>query len=853
MEKTYNPSIIEPIVQKYWDTHKTFTVHKKIKKKKYYCLAMLPYPSGKIHMGHVRNYTISDVIARYQRMLGKNVLHPIGWDAFGLPAEEAAINHNIDPKKWTYQNIQYMKKQFKKLGFSYDWDREINTCDPNYYKWEQWLFNKLLTKKLVYKKKSFVNWCSNDKTVLANEQVIDGRCWRCQKKIIIKLIPQWFIKITAYAEKLLQDLKLLKQWPKKVIKMQKNWIGKLKGFEINFKILHTNQKIKIYTNRLDLLMGTTYISISPLHKLSAKELTKKELNTFIQNTYTINNYSNHKKHTYIGKKIKKYAIHPITNKKIPIWITNYTNITYNTKIKISTPGHNIHDWYFAKKYNIKIKYIILEEDNAGLKINKEKPNENKGILCNSYPFNNLHSNIAANKIFEILKENNTIKKKNKYKLQDWSISRQRYWGTPIPVTILKNHTIYPVPNHQLPITPPKIKTINDLKNIQLIYQNWKKIKINNYDIIRETDTFDTFIESSWYYIRYTDPHYKLGMINPKIANYWLPIDQYIGGIEHATMHLIYFRFFHKILYDLKLIHSTEPAKNLLCQGMVLSEAFYYINTEGKKKWIEPTYLQKKNNKIKSIKTIDVNNKKIISAGIMKMSKSKKNGISPNKMIKKYGSDTIRLFMMYAAPIQSDIIWNESGVKGMYRFLTKLWNLIYQHTHNITNTKKNIYNTENIQNNLYETISKVSHDIKTRKSFNTAIASIIKFTNSICNIDFIQKYDTSFVQNIFNNIIKMLYPFTPHISFTLWQQLNNNTNIDYEKWPIHHPYFNNKKNINFIIQINGKKKIILTVPYNINKINILNLLKQEKKISIILKKNKIKKIIYIKNKLMNLVI
>ncbi|CAL4322680.1 leucine--tRNA ligase [Buchnera aphidicola] len=856
MEKIYNPKIIEPIVQKYWDNQKTFEVSENKNKKKYYCLAMLPYPSGKLHMGHVRNYTISDVIARYQRMLGKNVLHPIGWDAFGLPAEEAAIKNNIIPSKWTYNNINYMKKQLKNLGFSYDWNREITTCNPEYYKWEQWFFNKLYLNKLIYRSKSLINWCPKDKTVLANEQVIHGKCWRCQTETILKIVPQWFLKITSYAEKLLKDLKLLTKWPKQVIKMQKNWIGKTKGFEIILNLVNNKKKLKIYTQRIDILMGVTYISISPFHDLAKKELRKNEKNQFMKYMYTTNHHHFHmSKIKYIGKPTKQYAIHPITKEKIPIWITNYTALENNTTAKLSTPAHNKHDWNFAKKFNIKIKSVILL-NKKNKNENIHQPIENLGILYNSLQFNGLKSKIGSKKIFEFLHEKKIIQKKNQYRLQDWGISRQRYWGTPIPVTYQKNKKIVLIPNSKLPVILPTISSMRDFKNISTIYKKWSKTKIKNINVRRETDTFDTFIESSWYYIRYTSPHYLKSMINIQSAKYWLPIDQYIGGIEHATMHLIYFRFFHKLLYDLKLVTTPEPAIKLLCQGMVLSDAFYYINQEGKKIWISPNEIKSIKNKKGEKKYIHKDkNKKIIHEGMIKMSKSKNNGVDPELMIQKYGSDTIRLFIMFSAPVQSDIEWNESGVKGMYRFLQKIWNLVYNYIHNINTTKKKkkINSIENIQSILNTTIKKVSQDINNRQSFNTAISEIMKFTNFVCNISFNENSNRKIIKNIIETIIKLIYPFTPHLSFILWKYLNNSTIIDYVKWPKYDEKCIIKNNFKYIIQINGKKKDIICIQNQNNQDEILYILKKKSKISKILETKKIKKIIFIKNKLINLVI
>ncbi|CAL4322999.1 leucine--tRNA ligase [Buchnera aphidicola] len=858
MKKQYDPQNIEKKVQEYWKIKNTFQVFEDSKKKKYYCLAMLPYPSGKLHMGHVRNYTISDVIARFQRMLGKNVLHPIGWDAFGLPAEEAALKNHLIPSKWTEKNINFMKKQLQRLGFSYDWSREIKTCDPEYYQWEQWFFNKIYQKNMVYKKKSLVNWCPQDKTVLANEQVINGQCWRCQSDIILKHIPQWFIRITNYAEKLLKDLKLLTQWPKKIIKMQENWIGKSSGFEISLNILNTKEIIKIYTNQLHLIMGVTFIAISPEHTLSQEiSQTNETIKHFLQTLYKKNYFYLDKNNiNIVGKKIEKYAIHPITNELLPIWITNYTSIEYNTDSRLSIPGHNKYDWQCAKKYQINIKNVISCYQPNQFNIHHFSEN-NKGILCNSGIFNGLNEQEASNKIFKILNQKKIIQKKNNFKLKDWSISRQRYWGAPIPMMKNQYGKILPIPNEKLPIILPKINNMDDLKNIKNIYKNWSKIKIKNEHFIKETDTFDTFMESSWYYIRYTSPHLKTKMLDQKAANYWLPIDQYIGGIEHAIMHLIYFRFYHKLLYDLNLVSCKEPVKKLLCQGMVLSDAFYYINKKNQKTWISYKELKIQKNQQGETKNIQtIHGKKIIHAGMIKMSKSKKNGVEPELMIKKYGADTIRLFIMFAAPVETELEWNEAGVKGMYRFLQKIWNISYETKYNIK--EKNIIPNNSIlikklQSELNNTIKKVDHNIKIRQSFNTAISEIMKFTNSIINYQKNNQCNYNFIKEALNNIIKMLYPFTPHISFSLWKELNNEKTIDFQEWPKYNEKYILKEYINIIVQINGKKKDIIKTKYNNSKENILNILKTNIKTKKILKINTVQRIIYIQNKLINLII
>lgn len=861
MEKEYSPKDIEPKVQKYWKINKTFNVYENKKKEKYYCLPMLPYPSGRLHMGHVRNYTISDVISRYQRMLGKNVLQPIGWDAFGLPAEEAAIKNKTEPSNWTSENIKYMKKQLQSLGFSYDWSREINTCKPEYYRWEQWFFTELYKKKLVYKKNSFVNWCPYDKTVLANEQVINGCCWRCQNKIKTKQIPQWFIKIRKYAESLYNDLNNLKNWPEKVKNMQKNWIGRSKGFEITFDVLNSTKKIKVFTTRLDVIMGVTYISISPFHKFSLHiSKKKKEIKKFIKQQINKKiSQEDIEKTKFEGINSNIFVIHPITNKKIPIWIVNFVVTEYGTGAVMSVPGHNQNDWNFAIKHNLEIKYVIKNKKYKNIESYNSFSTE-KGILFNSGKFNNLNYQNAIKEIKNTLSKKKVIKDKINYKLQDWCVSRQRYWGAPIPMATTKNGKIIAIPESDLPVILPEKK--ENFYSLQKTINNtseWAKIKIKNQDAIRESDTFDTFMESSWYYARYTCPNFKKGMIDPIASKYWLPVDQYIGGIEHATMHLIYFRFYHKLLQDFKLVESNEPVKNLLCQGMVLSEAFYQFDEKNQRNWIHPSCVQiEKNLKGETIKAYDKNKKEVICAGMIKMSKSKNNGIEPELIINRYGADTIRLFIMFAAPIESSLEWRESGVKGIYRFLKKIWKLAFDYI-----SKKHVYKNINFdllnkkQKEIYcflhRTISKVSDDISRRKTFNTAISSIMELVNKLIIFKLENEEDKCIMKESLVAIIKMLYPFTPHFCFVVWKYLNKNCSIDYEKWPTFEKKFLYKNNDILIVQINGKKQCTIEIKNNLNKKEILSYIKDNVFIQRKIENLKIIKIIYIPKKVINFVV
>ncbi|WP_343192490.1 leucine--tRNA ligase [Buchnera aphidicola (Taiwanaphis decaspermi)] len=847
MQEKYNHKKIELYVQKHWKKNKTFHVKEITNKKKYYCLSMIPYPSGDLHMGHVRNYTIGDIIARFNRMKGKNVLHPIGWDSFGLPAEEAAIKNNINPNDWTNNNIKSMRKQLKKMGFSYDWSREIKTSNEKYYKWEQWFFNELYKKKLAYKKTSFVNWCIKDKTVLANEQVINGNCWRCQNKVTLKKIPQWFIKINKYAKELFDDLKKLKHWPKKIKLMQKNWIGKSIGFELKIKTLD-NKEILIYSTRIDTIMGAEAIVLAPEHKLSTQvSLYNKKIKIFLENIDKNKQKIDFlKKKKVYGIKTQLLALHPLKNKKLPVWISNYVDIDYATGAIMLVPAHNKKDLIFANKYKINFKPVILD-NNGEIPIINNKALTKKGILCNSNQFNKLNYYDACKKISIILKKSKIGKKKTVYKLKDWCVSRQRPWGTPIPMGVNIQKKIEPISFKNLPkFTYKKNKR-------RIIFVNKKKIKL-------EKDTFDTFMESSWYYARYTSYNCKNIMIEPNLAKYWLPVDQYIGGIEHATMHLIYIRFFHKLLRDAGLVEGDEPIKKLLCQGMVLSKTFYYLNNKKEKKWISyKNIIIKKNHDNKIISMVSkINNKKIYFDGIKKMSKSKNNGINPTYIINKYGSDSLRLFIIFAAPVENSLEWNEDGLKGMSRFLNKLWNLTYKYIY-IKNKKINL--AKNFKYNKYQrkllsklnkTIYKVSQDIELKQSFNTAISSIIKFFNKLNKEVPKNNEDVKLIFYSLKIIIILLYPFAPHITFFLWKEININSTIDDVKWPKYNKlYIINK--INIVIQINGKKKIVTKERNNISKKELLEKILKKKIIKNYLKSKKIIKIIYITNKVLNFVI
>ncbi|MGL6294859.1 MAG: leucine--tRNA ligase, partial [Plesiomonas sp.] len=666
MQEQYRPEDLESKVQQHWETNKTFQVTEDASKEKFYCLSMFPYPSGRLHMGHVRNYTIGDVISRYQRMQGKNVLQPIGWDAFGLPAENAAIKNKTAPAPWTYDNIEYMKNQLKMLGFGYDWKREMATCKPEYYRWEQWFFTKLYEKGLVYKKTSSVNWCPNDQTVLANEQVIEGCCWRCDTHVEQKEIPQWFIKITDYADQLLTDLDGLNEWPDMVKTMQRNWIGRSEGVDITFDMDGMDETLTVYTTRPDTFMGVTYVGIAAGHPLAQKAAENNpELAAFInecRNTKVAEAElaTMEKKGVATGL----YAIHPLNGRKVPVWVANFVLMGYGTGAVMAVPAHDQRDYEFATKYNLPIDAVIAPADGNAPDISAQAYTE-KGLLFNSGEFDGLDFDAAFNAIADKLSSIGKGERRVNFRLRDWGVSRQRYWGAPIPMVTLEDGTVVPTPEDMLPVVLPEDVTMDGVQSPIKADPEWAKVMVNGQPALRETDTFDTFMESSWYYSRYTCPDYNDGMLNPDAANYWLPVDQYIGGIEHATMHLLYFRFFHKLLRDAGLVNSDEPAKRLLCQGMVLADAFYYTGNNGERIWVAPTdaVITERDAKGAILKAEDKDGHPLVYAGMSKMSKSKNNGIDPQEMVEKYGADTVRLFMMFASPAEMTLEWQESGVEG----------------------------------------------------------------------------------------------------------------------------------------------------------------------------------------------
>ena len=859
MQEQYRPDMIEPKVQQYWAENKVFKAIKDESKEKYYCLSMFPYPSGRLHMGHVRNYTIGDVISRYQRMLGKNVLQPFGWDAFGLPAEGAAIKNKTAPAKWTYENIAYMKKQLQLLGFSFDWDREIATCKPEYYKWEQWFFTELYKKGLVYKKTSTVNWCPNDETVLANEQVHEGCCWRCDTPVEQKEIPQWFIKITDYAEQLLGGLDTLPQWPDMVKTMQRNWIGRSEGVEITFDVADTNEKVAVYTTRPDTFYGVSYLGIAAAHPLaSLAAQNNPELAAFIQEAKNAKvaeaDLATMEKK---GMATGLFAIHPLTGEKLPIWVANFVLMYYGTGAVMAVPAHDQRDFEFAQKYSLPIKQVIAPLADEEIDLTKQAFVEH-GKLVNSAEFDGLDFDGAFNGIADKLEKLGVGKRQVNYRLRDWGVSRQRYWGAPIPMLTLENGDVVPAPMEDLPIILPEDVVINGVKSPIKADPNWAKTTLNGAPALKETDTFDTFMESSWYYARYTCPQYQNGMLDAEEANYWLPVDQYIGGIEHATMHLLYFRFFHKLLRDAGFITSDEPADKLLCQGMVLADAFYYTSPTNERIWVSPTQVTlERDEKGRIIKATDPEGHELVHSGMTKMSKSKNNGIDPQEMVEKYGADTVRLFMMFASPAEMTLEWQESGVEGAKRFLGRVWNLVYQYQQNPAKTSLNITALSAAQKTLrrevHKTIAKVSDDIGRRQTFNTAIAAVMELMNKLTKASLESDQDRAIMAEALSAVVRMLYPITPHICFELWQALGNESNIDTAEWVKADEAAMVEDEKLIVVQVNGKVRGKVTVPATSSEEEIKAAAKADPNVAKFLDGKEILKEIYIPLKMLNFVV
>ncbi len=798
---------------------------------------MFPYPSGKIHMGHVRNYAIGDVIARYKRMQGFHVLHPMGWDAFGMPAENAAIQHGVHPSQWTAENITAMKTQLNRLGLSYDWDREVSTSSPDYYKWNQWFFLRMFERGLAYRKSSFVNWCGSCATVLANEQVIDSQCWRCDNTVVQKKLDQWFLKITDYAEELLRACDDLQGWPDKVVLMQKNWIGKSYGVEVDFKIDGSDEFIRIFTTRQDTLFGATFLCLSPSHPLAPRLAANSAALDEITASYGKND---EKRGLFTGR----YGINPMNNEKIPIYIANFVLMEYGTGAIMSVPAHDQRDFEFSRKYDLPVRVVIQPEksgtDAAVRSSTLTEAHEDDGFLINSGTFSGLDSETAREKISQFIEKHGYGKCVINYKLRDWGISRQRYWGTPIPIVYCDTCGAVPVPEKDLPIILPDDIAITGTGGSPLL----ESASFLNVPCPacggqgrRETDTMDTFVDSSWYFIAYCFDKGKIDLksdlllsagkdrhqpssrsaVNPEIG-YWMPVDQYIGGVEHAVLHLLYSRFFARVLRDLGLLDYSEPFTNLLTQGMVIKDG-------------------------------------------AKMSKSKGNVVDPDYLIEKYGADTSRLFSLFAAPPEKDLDWSDKGVEGAARFLNRIWNIVYRQLDNLSASPRTAQNADrdvsgscrNLLRKVHQTIRKVTADIERAYHFNTAIAALMELVNELHAFEPAEKKDYAVMKSAIDTLLIMLFPFTPHFAEELWNCLGNDGHLTQQAWPLWNSDLATEDEIELVIQINGKLRGKLMIPSNRTDAEIEELALRENKIRDIIGANDIRKIIVVRGKLVNIVI
>ena len=817
MQEQYRPEQIEQDVQDYWESNQSFEVNEDSPKEKFYCLSMFPYPSGRLHMGHVRNYTIGDVISRYQRMLGKNVMQPMGWDAFGLPAENAAIQNKVPPAKWTRENIDYMRGQLKRLGFAYDWQRELATCDPDYYRWEQWLFTRLYKKGLVYRKTAPVNWCPNDLTVLANEQVIEGRCWRCDTEVERKDIPQWFMKITAYAEELLAGLDTLDGWPEQVCTMQRNWIGRSEGVEISFAIEGRDEALKVFTTRPDTLMGVTYVAVAAEHPLAKEAAAQAEnVAAFIKDCQasgvaeaTLETME--KKGMDTGFK----AIHPINGDRVPVFIANFVLMGYGEGAVMAVPAHDQRDWEFARQYGLSITQVItpasteMEADLSACAF------VDKGVLIDSGEFTGLSSQQAFDAIAGYLERAGLGGKRTTFRLRDWGVSRQRYWGAPIPIINCGECGEVPVPEADLPVVLPEDVSFDGvgspIKKMPGFYQT--TCPQCGGKAQRETDTFDTFMESSWYFARFASPGNASAMLDQR-ANYWMPVDQYIGGIEHAILHLLYARFFNKLLRDEGLLASDEPFTNLLTQGMVLKDG-------------------------------------------AKMSKSKGNTVDPQALIEQYGADTARLFMMFAAPPDQSLEWSDSGVEGAHRFLKRLWKRVYAHVQMGQPPALQVDELNDAQQTMrrqvHETVAKFSDDVGRRFTFNTAIASVMELLNALNRYEEAAPQDRAVVQEALEMAVRLMAPIVPHICHSLWQALGHENAIIDCAWPQADEAALSRNEIQIVVQVNGKLRARISVAAEAERKQVEETALADENVQRFIEGRGIVKIIVVPGKLVNVVV
>ncbi len=818
MREHYDFKAIEAAAQSYWNANRSFEVVEDPSREKFYCLSMLPYPSGALHMGHVRNYTIGDVVSRYQRMLGKNVLQPMGWDAFGLPAENAAIKHGTAPAAWTYANINNMRRQLQSLGFAYDWSREVTTCKPEYYAHEQRFFTQLFKQGKVYRKNSVVNWDPIDQTVLANEQVVDGRGWRSGAVVERREIQQWFLKITDYADELLDELDKLPEWPESVKTMQRHWIGRSTGLEIDFQVEGQNP-LTVFTTRPDTLMGVTYLAVAAEHPLArAAAQNNPELAAFLTECTqagvaeaTVETMEKR------GMPLGLSATHPVSGEAVPIWVANFVLMGYGTGAVMAVPGHDQRDFEFASKYQLPIKQVIRAADGQ-IDADPTEAMTDYGVCINSGPLDGMDYDQSFAWLAERFDSQGNGRTRVNYRLRDWGVSRQRYWGCPIPIIYCDKCGAQPVPEEQLPVTLPEEVTFMGVASPIKVDPEWRKTSCPSCGgpAERETDTFDTFVQSSWYYARYTSPGAQT-MVDER-ANYWLPVDQYIGGIEHAVMHLLYFRFWHKLMRDAGLVAADEPAQRLLCQGMVVAETFFRDGADGSRHWYNPAEIEVDRDERGRMTgaRLSADGLPVVIGATEKMSKSKNNGVDPQTLIDLYGADTVRLFSMFAAPPDQQLEWSESGVEGMARFLRRLWRLVSEHVAAgpAVALDPGALNAEQkaLRNALHQTIAKVGVDYGQRFAFNTAIAAVMELINAIAKFEDRAEQSRALLQECWEAIALLINPITPHASHALWQALGRGESlIEDQPFPQADPEALKRDLVTIVVQVNGKLRSRLEMP------------------------------------------
>ncbi|MEQ8264550.1 leucine--tRNA ligase [Pseudohaliea sp.] len=818
MDEHYDPQALEAAAQAYWEEQGSFAASEDRAREKFYCLAMFPYPSGKLHMGHVRNYTISDVIARYQRMQGRNVLHPMGWDAFGLPAENAAIANQTAPAAWTYSNIDHMRSQLKALGFSFDWQRELATCRPEYYRWEQWFFTRLYEKGLVYKKMATVNWDPVDQTVLANEQVIDGRGWRSGALVERREIPQWFLRITAYADELLEWLDRLDGWPEQVRTMQRNWIGKSRGVELAFTLDETvagEARIEVYTTRPDTLFGVTYLSLAPEHRISqALAADDPALAAFIEECRKSGvSEAETAQAEKRGMDTGLTARHPLTGEEIPVWVANYVLMDYGSGAVMAVPAHDQRDWEFARRYDLPMTVVICDDSDAPADVSEAAYTEH-GRLTHSGDFDGLPFEDAFDAIAAALAERDAGRVTTQFRLRDWGVSRQRYWGAPIPMLNLPDGGEIPIPADRLPALLPEDVVMDGVTSPLKADPEWRRFELDGRVVERETDTFDTFMESSWYYARFTCPDYEAGMLDSARANYWLPVDQYVGGIEHAILHLLYARFFHKLMRDEGLVDSDEPFQRLLTQGMVLKDG-------------------------------------------AKMSKSKGNTVDPTALIERYGADTVRLFSMFAAPPDQSLEWSDSAVEGAHRFLKRLWRMVAEHLAAgpvpALDPAALGDAARDARRKVHETIAKVSDDYGRRQTFNTAIAAVMELCNELGRLDTADPQARAVLREGLDAAVRLLCPVVPHACHHLWRALGHEDDVTWAPWPTVDESALARDSIEMVVQVNGKVRAKMSVPAAIDKAGAEAQALAQPNAQRFLEGKTVRKVIVVPGKLVNIVV